>query len=63
MVLLLTPAILFGPASMGIAVLVQEGAPVPVVLNAMRLLRFVDPMDPPMTQRKEGALTHGPQNA
>lgn len=62
-VMLLIPATLFGLASMGMAVLVHEGATVLVVLNALRLLRFVDTADPPMTQRKEGALKHGPQKA
>jgi Cd2+/Zn2+-exporting ATPase len=62
-VALLIPATLLGLASMGIAVLVHEGATVLVVLNALRLLRFVDTADPPMTQRKEGALKHGPQKA
>jgi len=41
-VALLIPATLFGLASMGIAVLIHEGATVLVVLNALRLLRFVD---------------------
>jgi len=41
-VALLIPATLFGWASMGIAVLIHEGATVLVVLNALRLLRFVD---------------------
>lgn len=41
-VALLIPATLFGWASMGIAVLLHEGATVLVVLNALRLLRFVD---------------------
>jgi Zn2+/Cd2+-exporting ATPase len=41
-VALLIPATLFGLASMGIAVLVHEGATVLVVLNALRLLRFSD---------------------
>jgi Cd2+/Zn2+-exporting ATPase len=44
-VALLIPATLFGLASMGIAVLVHEGATVLVVLNALRLLRFVDTPD------------------
>ncbi len=39
-VALLIPATLFGWASMGIAVLIHEGATVLVVLNALRLLRF-----------------------
>ena len=42
MVTLLIPVTLFGWASMGIAVLIHEGATVLVVLNALRLLRFVD---------------------
>jgi Zn2+/Cd2+-exporting ATPase len=41
-VAVLIPATLFGWASMGIAVLIHEGATVLVVLNALRLLRFVD---------------------
>jgi Cd2+/Zn2+-exporting ATPase len=41
-VALLIPATLFGLASMGIAVLIHEGATVLVVLNALRLLRYVD---------------------
>jgi Cd2+/Zn2+-exporting ATPase len=41
-VALLIPATLFGWASMGLAVLVHEGATVLVVLNALRLLRFRD---------------------
>jgi Zn2+/Cd2+-exporting ATPase len=44
-VALLIPATLFGLASMGIAVLIHEGATVLVVLNALRLLRFVDAAD------------------
>lgn len=40
---LLIPSTLFGWASMGIAVLIHEGASVLVVINALRLLRFVDP--------------------
>lgn len=62
-VALLISATLLGIASMGIAVLVLEGATVLVVLNALRLLRFVDTADLPMTQRKEGALRHEPQAA
>ena len=43
----LIPATLFGWASMGIAVLIHEGATVLVVLNALRLLRFEDrPINP-----------------
>ncbi|MGW8307417.1 MAG: heavy metal translocating P-type ATPase [Achromobacter pulmonis] len=41
-VALLIPATLLGLASMGLAVLVHEGATVLVVLNALRLLRFRD---------------------
>jgi len=44
-VLLLIPATLFGLASMGIAVLIHEGATVLVVVNALRLLRFSDKSD------------------
>jgi len=62
-VALLIPVTLFGLASMGIAMLIHEGAAVLVVLNALRLLRFVDAADPRLTQLKEGALTHGPQKA
>lgn len=45
-VTLLIPTTLFGLASMGIAVLVHEGATVLVVPNALRLLRFVETADP-----------------
>lgn len=45
-VALLIPATLFGWASMGIAVLIHEGATVLVVLNALRLLRFEDRREP-----------------
>jgi Cd2+/Zn2+-exporting ATPase len=62
-VALLIPATLFGLASMGIAVLIHEGSTVLVVLNALRLLRFVGTADPQLTRLKEGALTHGPQKA
>ena len=41
----LIPATLFGFASMGIAVLIHEGATVLVVLNALRLLRFAEPSE------------------
>lgn len=41
-VALLIPATLLGLASMGLAVLIHEGATVLVVLNALRLLRFRD---------------------
>lgn len=44
-VALLIPATLFGWASMGIAVLIHEGATVLVVINALRLLRFSDAAD------------------
>lgn len=44
-VVLLIPATLFGWASMGIAVLIHEGATVLVVLNGLRLLRFADRAD------------------
>jgi len=44
-VALLIPATLFGWASMGIAVLIHEGATVLVVTNALRLLRFADTPD------------------
>jgi Cd2+/Zn2+-exporting ATPase len=54
-VTLLIPATLFGWASMGIAVLIHEGATVLVVVNALRLLRFTDaesePVDLPATFR------------
>lgn len=43
-VALLIPATLFGWANMGVAVLIHEGATVLVVINALRLLRFVDPL-------------------
>jgi Zn2+/Cd2+-exporting ATPase len=62
-VALLIPATLFGLASMGIAVLIHEGATVLVVLNALRLLRFVEAADPQLIQPKEGALTHRPRDA
>ena len=42
-VALLIPATLFGWANMGIAVVIHEGTTVLVVLNALRLLKFVDP--------------------
>ena len=55
MVTLLIPVTLFGWASMGIAVLIHEGATVLVVVNALRLLRFTDadsaPVDLPATLR------------
>jgi Cd2+/Zn2+-exporting ATPase len=44
-VALLIPATLLGWASMGIAVLIHEGATVLVVINALRLLRFVETAD------------------
>ena len=62
-VALLIPATLVGLASMGIAVLIHEGSTVLVVLNALRLLRFVDTADPQLTQLNDGALMHGPQQA
>ena len=60
-VALLIPATLFGWASMGIAVLIHEGATVLVVLNALRLLRFEDADDERAPQPNEGALTYRPQ--
>jgi Zn2+/Cd2+-exporting ATPase len=62
-VALLIPATLFGLASMGIAVLIHEGATVLVVLNALRLLRFVDAADERSVQPRIGALTHRPRDA
>lgn len=62
-VALLIPATLFGLASMGIAVLIHEGATVLVVLNALRLLRFVDAADERAVQPIVGALTHRPRDA
>ena len=62
-VALLIPATLFGLASMGIAVLVHEGATVLVVLNALRLLRFVDAADERSAQSTTGALAHRPRDA
>ena len=62
-VALLIPATLFGLTSMGIAVLIHEGATVLVVLNALRLLRFVDASDEPSVQPRVGALTHRPGDA
>jgi Cd2+/Zn2+-exporting ATPase len=62
-VALLIPATLFGLASMGIAVLIHEGATVLVVLNALRLLRFVDAADERSVQPIVGALTHRPRDA
>jgi Cd2+/Zn2+-exporting ATPase len=59
-VALLIPATLFGLASMGIAVLVHEGATVLVVLNALRLLRFVDAGEVRAALPKQGALTYRP---
>jgi Cd2+/Zn2+-exporting ATPase len=44
-VALLIPATLSGLASMGIAVLIHEGATVLVVINALRLLGFEDKLD------------------
>lgn len=62
-VALLIPATLFGLASMGIAVLIHEGATVLVVLNALRLLRFVDAADERSVQPRVGTLTHRPRDA
>ncbi len=62
-VALLIPATLFGLASMGIAVLIHEGATVLVVLNALRLLRFVDAGDARSIRPKEGALKYRPREA
>lgn len=63
MITLWIRATLFGLARMGLAMPVHEGATVLVAFNALRLLRCVDTAAPPMTQRKKGALTHGPQKA
>ena len=63
MVALLIPATLFGLASMGIAVLIHEGATVLVVLNALRLLKFVDAADERSIQAKEDTLTYRPRDA
>ncbi len=60
---LLIPVTLCGLASMGIAVLIHEGATVLVVLNALRRLRFVDAGGARSVQRTVGALTHTPRNA
>lgn len=62
-VALLIPATMFGLASMGIAVLIHEGATVLVVLNALRLLRFVDAADPDPIETKGGTLTYRPRDA
>ena len=62
-VALLIPATLFGLASMGIAVLIHEGATVLVVLNALRLLRFVDAGAERSVQPAVGTLTHRPRDA
>lgn len=62
-VALLIPAALFGLASMGIAVLIHEGATVLVVVNALRLLRFVDASDARSVRPKECALKYRPRDA
>jgi len=62
-VALLIPATLVGLASMGIAVLIHEGATMLAVLNALRLLPFVDAEDARSVQPKEGALTYRPRDA
>jgi Cd2+/Zn2+-exporting ATPase len=62
-VALLIPATLLGLASMGIAVLIHEGATVLVVLNALRLLRFVDSGEVRSVQPAVGTLTHRPRDA
>lgn len=62
-VALLIPATLFGLASMGIAVLIHEGATVLVVLNALRLLRFIDAGEERSVQPAVGTLTHRPRDA
>jgi Cd2+/Zn2+-exporting ATPase len=62
-VALLIPATLFGLASMGIAVVIHEGATVLVVLNALRLLRFVDVAEVRSVQPNVGTLTHRPRDA
>lgn len=62
-VALLIPATLFGLASMGIAVLIHEGATVLVVLNALRLLRFIDAGEERSVQPALGTLTHRPRDA
>lgn len=61
-VALLIPATLFGPASMGIAVLVHEGATALAVLNALRLLRFIDPGEERSVQPTAGSLTYRPRD-
>jgi len=62
-VALLIPATLFGLASMGIAVLVHEGATVLVVLNALRLLRFVDAGAERPARQEGDACSDRPRNA
>jgi Cd2+/Zn2+-exporting ATPase len=62
-VALLIPATLAGLASMGIAVLIHEGATVLVVLNALRLLRFSDTGAELSVQPAVGTLTHRPRDA
>jgi Cd2+/Zn2+-exporting ATPase len=49
-VALLIPATLFGWASMGLAVLIHEGATVLVVVNALRLLGFDETPGEPVTR-------------
>ena len=49
--------------STGIAGLIHEGATVLVVLNALRLLRFVDAADERSVQPIVGALTYRPRDA
>ena len=62
-VALLIPATLFGLASMGIAVLIHEGATVLVVLNALRLLRFVDADEARPAQQEKGAMPNRRRDA
>ena len=62
MVALLIPATLFGLTSMGIAVLIHEGATRLMVLNALRLLRFVDAGDGRSNKPRVGSLTHRPRD-
>lgn len=57
------PPTLFGLTSLRIAVRFHDGATVRVVRKALRRLRFVDTAHPRLTQRKPGALTHGPRKA
>jgi Cd2+/Zn2+-exporting ATPase len=60
---LLIPATLFGLASMGIAVLIHEGATVLVVLNALRLLRFADAASEPASLPAKLRTAQGPRAA